>query len=643
MTNALGLSIGTANLVAASARGAPVIRRALLTSFPHRPPEVGVPLEKARPTESGLVLSGFVERVGDPVPLVAVDGSAHRGERLLADALEALTRAASPGPPPEVLAAAVPAHWRGNTVNALQTAVADRPVLSPRGRPMPLVSDAEAALSALRAQPGLPDRGIIVLVDLGATGTSITLADTAAGFRTVGDTVRYDEFCGDLIDQAVLRHLLGVFDVDPSNTSAVGSLSRVREQCRLAKERLSRDTATGFTGPLVGPHATVRLTRGELEGLLRDPLDGLLAVIDECLHRNNMAHTNLAAVATVGGGANIPIVTQRLSQMLRMPVTTWSRPELAAAFGAARIAQHDTSDEAKTGVGMAPAAATARAAAVTATATHPVAPSAAVEPLAWSEDQLGNDAGYDIAPGAHSDVDDRDPLDSARPSVHFDHDEDSALGGAAPLPWYRRPGVLFAAAACAVLFASVGLIVTWKVADVPATPVVTTATTTPTAAPAPPPAPVVAPPPQETVVVQRPAIQPPRRQQAPAPQVAPPPPGPTPVTSSTVVTSTVVSTTPVETSIPIPVPTPTEECTPPGCLPVTECDPATCIIDGPIPDVTDGSSSQGGGGGIPGGTAEGGQSQGTGEANSPDSIDVSGQLGTGPEIDCPGYAGCDAP
>lgn len=42
-------------------------------------------------------MRGFVERVGDPVPLVAQDYPAHRGEVLTATALEAMACTADDG------------------------------------------------------------------------------------------------------------------------------------------------------------------------------------------------------------------------------------------------------------------------------------------------------------------------------------------------------------------------------------------------------------------------------------------------------------------------------------------------------------------------------------------------------------------
>jgi molecular chaperone DnaK (HSP70) len=88
--------------------------------------------------------------------------------------------------------------------------------------PAALIPDSLAALAALQAAPGLP-AGVVALVDLGGSGTSITLADATANFAPIGETVRYAEFSGDGIDQAVLNHVLaGVADAnnaDPAGTA----------------------------------------------------------------------------------------------------------------------------------------------------------------------------------------------------------------------------------------------------------------------------------------------------------------------------------------------------------------------------------------------------------------------------------------
>jgi hypothetical protein len=73
----------------------------VVTLYPHRPPEVGVPSENPNLTERGLIITDFVDRVGDPVGIVAADGSTHLADKVLADALRAmLYRSRRPPPNP---------------------------------------------------------------------------------------------------------------------------------------------------------------------------------------------------------------------------------------------------------------------------------------------------------------------------------------------------------------------------------------------------------------------------------------------------------------------------------------------------------------------------------------------------------------
>ena len=396
MSDSLGLSVGMTNLVAARVGRPPVMRRSVLTLFSDRAPEVGVPGEYPALNQPGVVLTGFVERVGDPVPLVAEDGSSHRGERVLAEALDAMARTVGGGAP---IAIAVPAHWGPAVIGALRGALRDKPNLSPDGVPAALVPDSAAALAALQAAPGLPKSGVIALVDFGGSGTSITLADSGANFAPIGETVRYADFSGDQIDQAVLNHVItGIADAnnaDPAGTAAVGSLTRLRDESRQAKERLSAETATVVPVDLPGFQSDVRLTRTELEGLIAAPLAGLLATLGETLERNNVAVSNIAAVATVGGGAGIPLVTQRLSEQFRVPVITTPQSQLNVAAGAALLADRDLAADAPTGLsaaadtptGIAPAAWAAGAAGLAAgQSAADGAPSATFRALAWSQD-----------------------------------------------------------------------------------------------------------------------------------------------------------------------------------------------------------------------------------------------------------------
>jgi molecular chaperone DnaK (HSP70) len=345
---AIGLSVGNTALAAVTADNA-VTRRPVLTLYRHRHCQVGVPAENPNLNEPGLVITDFVNRVGDPVAIVATDGSKHRGQALLADGLRALMYAAISGTPlPEVVAVSYPAHWSTAAADALRSALSRVPEWS--RKPL-LVSDVTAALTALRADPGVPAHGIIAVCDFGGSASSITLVDAADGCRRVGVSVRHRQFSGEVIDQAVLNRVLGELSADGSlngcATAAIGSLTRLRMRCRRAKEQLSVDTAVELSADLPGYRGEMQLSRADLDEAIRGPLDIFIGVLRNVLGRNR-ASADLVAVAAVGGGASIPVIGARLSQQFRVPVITTRQPQLAAAVGAAALAGRDPVDDSQT-------------------------------------------------------------------------------------------------------------------------------------------------------------------------------------------------------------------------------------------------------------------------------------------------------
>ncbi|MCW2733698.1 MAG: molecular chaperone, partial [Mycobacterium sp.] len=471
MSEPLGLSVGTTNLVAARVGATPVTRRSVLTVFTDRAPEVG---EFPGPNQPGLVLAGFVDRVGDPVPLVAADGSSHRGEVVLVEALDVMANTVGGGAPVTI---AVPAHWGPRAVGALRNALRAKPSLSPNGIPAALIPDSVAALAGLRAAPGLPSDGVVLLCDFGGGGTSITLADARADLAVIGDTVRYQDFSGDLVDQALLNHVVaGIAEAnsaDPASTAAVGSLARLRDECRAAKERLSAETAAVIQAELPGYSSDVRITRSELERLIEAPLGGLLSTIAETLQRYRIPLGSISAVATVGGGAAIPLVTQRLSEQLRAPVVTTPLPVLGIAAGAAVVAASGFDDADQTGMaptGMAPTSMAPIGDAPTGLAPTmgwaAGAPFAGPPPgdgsstsgaLAWSQDDAPTG---EPVPYAGGDYQSEYSSTGARPEMAFAHEEEDNFPDSEPLAWYKRPPILFGAAAAAALLAVGGLAVT---------------------------------------------------------------------------------------------------------------------------------------------------------------------------------------
>lgn len=440
MSESLGLSIGAANLVAAREGGAPVVRSAVLTLFEHRPTEIGVPEENPNLTESGLVLRGFVERVGDRAPLVAADGTKYLGEVLTVEAIEAMARTVGYGTPVTI---AVPAYWSEAQTTALREEFFAQRDLTRGGVAPALVSDATAALAALRARPGFPAAGVVALCDFGASGTSVTLFDTGPALQQIGPSVRYTEFSGDAVDQLILDYVrAGASDAtsaDLASTARIGSQSRLLAACRRAKEQLSTATAATVGA---GSGDEVRLSRTEFEQLISPPLDRFVSTLEDILQRNGIQRSSLAAVATVGGGAAIPLISARLSERLQAPVHTAPQPAFSAAIGAASLGALQAA------AGMATAASSVVENPTELVETARVAEGAS--PLAWSQDDDGAEpvpyAGPDMT-GEYG----REPTGSG--------DADSARYAAVPasLPWYKRTALVLSVvgAAAAVLVAVV--------------------------------------------------------------------------------------------------------------------------------------------------------------------------------------------
>ncbi|MEZ0349189.1 Hsp70 family protein [Mycobacterium sp. pR1184] len=443
MSESLGLSIGMANLVAAHAGGDVVTRRSVLTLFDQRASEVGLPEENPAPAEAGLVMRGFVERVGDRTPLVAADGTKYLGDALTVEALEAMARTVDYGTPVTI---AIPAYWSPAQAAALREEFFAQPGLAPGGVPPALISDATAALTALRAEPGFPTEGIVALCDFGAGGTTVTLIDAGSDCAQIGPSVRYSEFSGDGIDELILDHLREAIPADTSggvaSTTRMGSMARLLEHCRRAKEELS--TATTTTLPAVTGE-DVELSRNEFDELLSGPLGEFVTGVENILQRNDIPTSSLSAVATVGGGAAIPLLATRLSERLGVPVRTTPQPGLSAALGAAVFGQqHPAPSALASPVAENP---TQLAAAAPADMTQ-VMPNARVEeerPLAWSEDDDEEDPVPYTGP-EHSGQYVRDAMD-------FEDGDDGPYP--APPLWYQRPAVVLslAAAAAAILVA----------------------------------------------------------------------------------------------------------------------------------------------------------------------------------------------
>ncbi|MBF6356225.1 Hsp70 family protein [Nocardia higoensis] len=196
-----------------------------------------------------------------------------------------------------------------------------------RRRELELVPEAKAALIYLR-HTGLTDRyDTIALVDLGATGMSVTVAEQADD--TVLHSQRTHAISGTAIDELIYHHLV---DLHFARRGTRPNRAMLINRGRAAKEHLSVAPAVTIDHVAGRP---LKLTRADFEVLIGGLLADTAAYVAAAFARSARAPE---AVALVGGGANIPSLAHTLGRKLELPVITVDDPEAVIAKGAALVA-----------------------------------------------------------------------------------------------------------------------------------------------------------------------------------------------------------------------------------------------------------------------------------------------------------------
>ncbi|MEU4315717.1 Hsp70 family protein [Nocardia sp. NPDC024068] len=190
-----------------------------------------------------------------------------------------------------------------------------------------LVPETTAALTFLR-DTGLLDRyATVAVIDLGASGCTVSVAEPADG--TVLHTARSTGVSGRAIDDLLYRHLV---DQHYAKRGTRPNRSVLVNRARTAKEHLS-----------VAQAVTVDHIAGRPLKLTRPDFDLLTARLMRELTRFasmtfGMADRAPEAVVVIGGGANIPVVLETLRTELDLPVLTVPDPDAVIAKGAALLA-----------------------------------------------------------------------------------------------------------------------------------------------------------------------------------------------------------------------------------------------------------------------------------------------------------------
>ncbi|MEJ7845808.1 MAG: Hsp70 family protein, partial [Acidimicrobiales bacterium] len=290
-------------------------------------------------TDPARAAREFKRRLGDPTPIL-VGGAPYGAEVLTARLLRwVIDRvAAREGAYPDALAVTHPANWGGYKLDLLRQAV-DHAGFG--GYPVTLLTEPEAAAVHYASQQRVPPGAAVAVYDLGGgTFDAAVLRRTESRFELLGRPQGIERLGGIDFDAAVLAHLDAALDgavsaLDSDDPDAIAATSRLRADVVDGKEALSSDIATLVPVRLPATTTTVRLTRSELEDLLRPALYETIGALRRAIDSAGTTAAQLHAVLLVGGSSRIPLVAELLTADLGRPVVVDAHPKHGVAQGAA--------------------------------------------------------------------------------------------------------------------------------------------------------------------------------------------------------------------------------------------------------------------------------------------------------------------
>jgi actin-like ATPase involved in cell morphogenesis len=283
----------------------------------------------------------FKRRLGDPTP-VRLAGTSYPVTELLSLLLRDVLRKVTDtrGESPERVVLTHPANWgafrRGLFEEVPQLAGLTGALM---------ITEPEAAAAHYAASRQLATGEIVAVYDLGGgTFDATVIRKLADGVETLGTPEGVERLGGVDFDQALFDFVNfssdGALDgLDQSDPKAFLALTRLRQDCVLAKEALSADTETLLPVFLPEKQFDVRITRVEFENLVRAQIESTISGLARALRSAEVAAADLSAVLLVGGSSRIPLVAEMVSEELGRPILVDTHPKYAVALGAATVAR----------------------------------------------------------------------------------------------------------------------------------------------------------------------------------------------------------------------------------------------------------------------------------------------------------------
>ena len=281
----------------------------------------------------------FKRRLGDPVPVI-LGGTPYGAEALMAHLLRDIVSvvAEREGEPPNVIVLTHPANYTDYKKGLLEESARQAGLDLSTVR---FISEPEAAAVSYAHQQRVEPGEVVAVYDFGGgTFDAAVVRKTETGFELIGNPEGMDRLGGVDIDQAVLAHVDQSLDgmltqLDADDPAVRSGLARLRDDARQAKEALSTDTDTTVLVSLPGLQTEVRLTREELEGMIRPRIRETVDALARAVASAGIEMDDVSRILLVGGSSRIPLVGQLVREHTGRPVATDAHPKLAVATGAA--------------------------------------------------------------------------------------------------------------------------------------------------------------------------------------------------------------------------------------------------------------------------------------------------------------------
>jgi molecular chaperone DnaK len=201
----------------------------------------------------------------------------------------------------------------------------------------------EPTAASLAYGLGRSTHEVIAVYDLGGGTFDISILEIGDGIFEVKSTAGDTFLGGEDFDSRVMQHLLDIFKQDTGIdlSSDMMAVQRIKEAAEAAKCDLSTSEVTEISLPFIaadhtGPkHMQVRVTRSQLEELVRDLVERTLEPCRNALEAARLRAEDIDQVILVGGQTRMPLVISTVTDFFARTPCQDINPDEVVGIGAA--------------------------------------------------------------------------------------------------------------------------------------------------------------------------------------------------------------------------------------------------------------------------------------------------------------------